>query len=316
MIEFKVEFNPEQALRALTAVGEKDLPFVTRAAINGVTERALDHMRRQIPRYIDRPTDFTVNSLYAWYATKSKPEAGLQWREWNGQDFGTGRPLFVQSEGGQRRDKGFERLLKAASFLSPGYQVVPTADAPVDGNGNVQAGFYKRVISYLRADVFSNTQNRAQKPGLTRDPARQKSRAKRRTERVLLPSLSFAKTIEVNGVRRGLANTKLVQGEAKQQRGSKLQRVSKHASKFFVVSRGIVRGERPGYRRLSDGIYERIQTGFGTAFRKVFAFVPNVTYRKRFPAQSLFNAYCRQVMPFEFDKAVERAIKARASFRD
>ncbi len=63
--------------------------------------------------------------------------------------------------------------------------------------------------------------------------------------------------------------------------------------------------------RLKPGVYERIQTGFGSAVRSIFRFVERAGYRPRLDIFGLAERLYRQQFPFhferEFGKAVENA---------
>lgn len=142
--------------KIMDAVGRidtiKDLPFIASTALNDTAFGALRKLQREIPSYIDRPTPFAINSLYVSKATKSRPEASIQWRAFGQRRPSVGRALYFQTFGGERKAKGFESALQVRLGLPWSTRVVPTKNAPIDGYGNVPGKVYTQVLSYLRAN--------------------------------------------------------------------------------------------------------------------------------------------------------------------
>lgn len=265
-IKIKVDSELEKLKQELEAIGSKDFNFIARRALNTTAERTLKHLQNEIPKYIDRPVPFTIRSLFVRGAKKSGPlEASIEWRSFAKGSFGSGRALAPNIEGGDRRQKGFEKALSAFRYLPSGWHAIPTKEVKKDAFGNVPGKYYTQLLSYLSADR-SGTQNRPSSP--------------------------------TNGRQR--------------------KRQAKRVSKFFVVLYGQVVGSPPqsGVRRLSDGIYERVTTGFGQAYRQIFFFAQALDYKPVFPAYDVVNKYTSQVFPIEIENAIDLAIKTRQKFND
>lgn len=100
---------------------------------------------------LDRPTPFTLNSLSVVKpATVSDPSAVLDFKA-----SGTGRPaasyLRWQVQGGERRLKAFEVMLRSIGVLPGGYFAVPGRGAKFDAFGNIERGQITAILSYFRA---------------------------------------------------------------------------------------------------------------------------------------------------------------------
>ncbi len=160
MITLRAKDTFLEMIDALKRIEQRQWPFVLSTATNNSAFRMVDKLKRDIPRYIDRPVPFTLNSFKVEKkATRSNPEALLGWRDWPGKDIGAGRPMINQAEGGERRLKAFERSLLAFGILPRGSFAIPSDDLPKDQFGNIQGRYYTQVLSYLRADR-SGTQAR------------------------------------------------------------------------------------------------------------------------------------------------------------
>lgn len=61
--------------------------------------------------------------------------------------------------------------------------------------------------------------------------------------------------------------------------------------------------------KLQPGIYERIDTGFGSAVRSVLFFVKNVSYRARYEIYGLAQKIYDGEFPFHFERELEKAVQ-------
>lgn len=81
----------------------------------------------------------------------------------------------------------------------------------------------------------------------------------------------------------------------------------RRASKYFVVKENQVVGSGQSVR-LQDGIYERIATGFGAAFRQLFFFQPQARYQITYPVEQLNQDFLNKNTGDAIDKAIQKAI--------
>lgn len=123
------------------------------SALTGVAVDVRDAVQKQLPVAFDRPTPYTLNSLFVKPARADRLEAEAFFKD----ELGTsklGRPatkyLLPEVEGGPRSVKGFERALQLAGFLAPGHFAVPAAGARRDAYGNVSTGQIVQILSQLR----------------------------------------------------------------------------------------------------------------------------------------------------------------------
>lgn len=117
----------------------------------------------ELPRVFDRPTPYTLNSLYVRPATASRlwAEAGVK------DDLaGSGTPatkyLGPEVYGTARNTKRFEAAMRAAGYLPNGWVTAPGPAAKIDAYGNVSRGQIIQVLSQLRITLTAGyTRNMA-----------------------------------------------------------------------------------------------------------------------------------------------------------
>jgi len=136
------------------------------AAAVALTQTARDDVKpaiqNEMRRVFDRPTAYTINSMFVKGANKT----GLEARVWlKDNPFGKGTPadryLAPQIFGGERRLKGLERALQAARLMKPNQFAVPAVAAKLDANGNVSRSQIVQVLSQLRAQLGAGYESRA-----------------------------------------------------------------------------------------------------------------------------------------------------------
>ena len=112
-----------------------------------------DDVRRQMSSIFDRPTTYTLNSLFVRPATAQRLQADV----WFKDDSATSRQgipatkyLLPHVDGGDRRAKRYERALQMAGHLPAGWLTVPGQFAKLDAHGNVSHGQIIQILSQLR----------------------------------------------------------------------------------------------------------------------------------------------------------------------
>lgn len=131
------------------------------AIATALTRTALDVKRgllQQLPKVFDRPTPYTLNSLYTRPATAQRLQASVYFKD-DAAASNQGTPatkyLMPEVTGGQRRTKRFEVALQAAGALPKGWFTVPGAGANIDRYGNLTAGQIIQILSQLRITMLS-----------------------------------------------------------------------------------------------------------------------------------------------------------------
>lgn len=150
-IKIDIEFDPGQIERKLSGVARDKWPKILSEAATETAFYVRNKVRSEMPRYIDKPKPFTLNSIFVRKGTQAKPEASVEWRRPSGGVSG-GRYLRPTVFGGGRSQKGLERLLEANGAMPKGLRAVPTDDAPKDAFGNVLPAFIRKVAAAIVAN--------------------------------------------------------------------------------------------------------------------------------------------------------------------
>ncbi|KRG54107.1 hypothetical protein [Stenotrophomonas nitritireducens] len=159
MAQIRIGVDPENVLgRRLTELERNQLPFAARQATNQVAFEVREEWKRKASRVFDRPTPLTVNATMYRKATKQWPFAEVYIRDEAFKGTPPAKYLMAEVDGGQRRMKGFERLLQSRGLLSPSQFAVMGKGAAPNQFGNVPAGQVTKILSQLGAqrDHYQN----------------------------------------------------------------------------------------------------------------------------------------------------------------
>ena len=131
----------------------KQLPWAIAKAMTESAKKAQVALKAQTPRYVDRPTPFTLNSTFVRFASPRKLEAWVGFKDYASKGTPAAKYLQAMATGSVRRLKASERQLTAAGVLPPGSFIVPTGVTPLKLNqyGNLTGGTYTQVLSRLKA---------------------------------------------------------------------------------------------------------------------------------------------------------------------
>jgi hypothetical protein len=129
-------------------------------ALSRTAVQVRDEIRRTMPQFLDRPTRWTLNSLFAKPATAARLQAEVNFKD-DRATTGGGTPatyyLLPNVEGGPRRAKRLEVALRAIGALPPGHFAVPAAGARLDAYGNVSRGQIVQILSQLRIQLVAGS---------------------------------------------------------------------------------------------------------------------------------------------------------------
>lgn len=137
--------------RAMSDIEKRQLPFATALALTRTANKVERAEVAEMVRVFDRPTRFTLNSLFVRPARKSRLEARVWVKDYASKAEAPTRWLLPEVEGGARNQKRSEKLLGARGILSPGRFLMPGSDMPLDGSGNISRGRIQKVLSGLGA---------------------------------------------------------------------------------------------------------------------------------------------------------------------
>lgn len=159
MINISVKSDIEKAIKKLNDIQKKQVPFASALALTKVGQLVKDAEYAQMKKAFDRPTNFTLNSLFLRRATKKSQEAVVWLRDWAPKGTPANKYLGPQIYSGSRSLKGFERLLNAKGVLPDGYYAIPSRKARKDAHGNLNKGLLNQILSYSGAqrDGAQNT---------------------------------------------------------------------------------------------------------------------------------------------------------------
>lgn len=122
------------------------------AAARAITKTGQDvkaALINEMSRVFDRPTPYTLNSLYLRPAKKNDLSAFIYPKVAWGKGTPAEKFLYPEIGGGPRHVKRFERALQSRGILPTGMYVTPGAAADLDAYGNISAGQIRQILSYF-----------------------------------------------------------------------------------------------------------------------------------------------------------------------
>lgn len=147
MISINFKHDLDKAMRTIEAQG-KQPKFAAAVALTKTAEVVRESEYAEMKRVFDRPTPYTLRSLFLKGATPNALTATV----WLKDDFsGGGHYLRPQIEGGGRIPKRFERSLIRIGVLPAGWVAVPASGARIDAFGNMDRGQLLQVLAYLQS---------------------------------------------------------------------------------------------------------------------------------------------------------------------
>lgn len=133
---------------------QSKLPSITARALTTTAQDARDQVKGWLPRLLDRPTPFTMNSLFVFPAEKTDLRAAVAFKHEMGRLPRTAigqvtapRSMRAQVYGGQRELKASEKTLLANNITQRSRPfLIPAKGAQRDRFGNVPGSFMNRVL--------------------------------------------------------------------------------------------------------------------------------------------------------------------------
>lgn len=158
MFTIKVTDDIDQLKKKLTGFTNDQLPFATAMALTKTAYDVKEDLVREMKSAFDRPTPYTLNSLYVRGAKKTNLEAFV----WLKDEAFKGTPatkyLLPHIQGTGRSVKRFERWMQGRGLLPKGMYVVPASGAPLDQYGNLRRGEFNKILTQIQAnpDAYQN----------------------------------------------------------------------------------------------------------------------------------------------------------------
>lgn len=146
------------------------VPKITAMTLTEVGKGFKAEVERRLPEVFDRPTPWTMRSLYLKPATPQELSA----RVWFKDEAGKGgtpasKYLLSQVEGGERRHKAFEKALIRFGVMASNEYAVPGAGAQIDQHGNMSHAQITQILAGVGAlQGMSDYNFRGKRGGYTR----------------------------------------------------------------------------------------------------------------------------------------------------
>ncbi len=171
MIKVDVKVTNADAVRAMLAGQQRQIPFAAAVALTRTAKTIMDEQQGLLPAELDRPRPATVRALRMERATKSNLTATVRFKE-RGEGVPASEFIGHNITGGRRGMKRSELMLQAAGMLPAGMVTIPGKAARLDAYGNMSRGQIVSILSYFRTfgtvsvdgkKINSGRMNRAKK---------------------------------------------------------------------------------------------------------------------------------------------------------
>lgn len=150
MVTVSYKVDASDIMRNIRALAADDAPMVTAYALTKTGQDIKVAEVDSMKEVFDRPSRFTLNSLYLKTATKRDLVAEVFFKEGFGS-VPAWRYLGPQVEGGSRVHKSHEKRLIAAGLMKSDEYAVPGSGAKLDGSGNMSGPTIVRILSQVQA---------------------------------------------------------------------------------------------------------------------------------------------------------------------
>ena len=151
-MEFKIRIDGIEGVKTmLNNLSQKQIPYATALALTRTAQDVKQAEYAEMQKVFDRPTPYTLQSLYLKPATKQNLESMVYFKDFAGKGTPAKKFLPPEIHGGERRLKRFESALKRIGILPDGRYVTPGSACPLDAYGNIPGSFIVQILSYFRA---------------------------------------------------------------------------------------------------------------------------------------------------------------------
>lgn len=149
-MEFDLRSNINEVMQGLNQYRDQ-IPFATANAMNKTAEQVVAAEYEEMKKVFDRPTRFTLNSIYFKRTSKRDAEKVITIKIKDEAGKGTPAEKYLLPEviGGQRRHKGSELALTGAGLIPQGSYMTPGSAARIDAYGNMSRGQITQMLSQL-----------------------------------------------------------------------------------------------------------------------------------------------------------------------
>lgn len=150
-----------QMIRDVRGIPTRVIPYAASTALTRTAQRAAkEDLPAEMRRVFDRPTPYTLNSLFVKPSTTQTLSARVMVKDRTSSNGTVAEDFILPSvEGGGRKEKRFERSLRYSGILAPGWRATLGQGAKLDGFGNMQRGEMQRILTAVGGS-FDRAQNK------------------------------------------------------------------------------------------------------------------------------------------------------------
>lgn len=159
MINIRQTGSSKALIASMQSINSRLIPYATSSALTACAVDAKAEIVKKMSAVFDRPTRYTLNSLFIEPANKNKLVARVKIKEQSRSESFLTPEVF----GGTRNEKGFEKSLRYAGILPAGYKAIQSVRADVDAYGNIPGPTIRKMINDLKGR--KNTPDRRKKTG-------------------------------------------------------------------------------------------------------------------------------------------------------
>lgn len=149
-MQIVVKTNLANVRESIRTIGSQ-AQYAAAVALTRTAKDVQKELKEEMKRVFDRPTTYTLNSLYVKPATKQNLESQVFLKDETSKGTPAARYLQPQIKGGSRSIKSFEKALQQNGLMPRGYFTQPAAGAQIDSYGNVKPSQIVQILSQLKA---------------------------------------------------------------------------------------------------------------------------------------------------------------------
>ncbi len=164
-MQIQIDTDLDKVMAQLDDFARSQVPFASALALTTLAKKTQAAEKREMQTVFDRPTRFTLNSLFVRPASKKdwpKTQAVVWFRDFAPKGTPAGDYLKPQIHGGSRKLKRSERAVQHRGLLPNGKYLYPSRAVKRDRYGNLSKGQITKMLSNLQAqhDSYQNTTDR------------------------------------------------------------------------------------------------------------------------------------------------------------
>ena len=143
----------KEVIANMDDLAKNQVPFALAKALTKTAQDVKDAEVKVMQSSLDRPTPYTLNSLFVKPATKINLESMVYFKDKSSAGKGNPAANWMQPEieGGRRNVKRFEVALQRIGVLPKGMYIAPGAACQLDAYGNIPSSLIIQILSYFKA---------------------------------------------------------------------------------------------------------------------------------------------------------------------